>query len=268
MLADGLYNGWLRHQRYLPKAHAFDYPIAMLLLDLDSLPAQFAKSRLWSLEKLNFISFYRRDYLRHPARDLKTAVCELIKQRSGESFAGTIKLLSHPRYLNVIFNPVSFYFCYQQEQLQYIVAEINNTPWNERHCYLLEVSQSQKQTLSFRFEKQFHVSPFMAMNQHYEWRFLLESDRLHIAMALFQDDQRQFDATLQMQHQALTAKAMRRLPLQYPMQTLRVIVRIYWQALRLWCKRIPFVEHPGRRHQDGARSMNGETHESSAHKQR
>lgn len=243
MLPDGIYQGWVQHQRYLPNTHRFQYPVAMLLMDLDKQPAHFAKSRFWSLERFNLISFYRRDYLQHPAQDLKTAVSKLIEESYNEPFVGQVQVLTHPRYLGVIFNPVTFYFCSSNGSLKYIVAEINNTPWNERHAYVLQVS-SQTQPLTFNFDKQFHVSPFMPMAMHYQWQFELEEDAIWINMQLNQDDEPQFDATLKMQFQPFTAKNMRRLPLRFPMQTLAVVWRIYWQAFRLWLKKTPFFNHP------------------------
>lgn len=244
MLPDGIYRGWVHHQRHLPTNHAFQYPLAMLMLDLDDLPSHFKRSRFWSLERFNLISFYRKDYLRSDQADLKKAVTELIKQRSGESFDGTVKILTHPRYLGFVFNPVSFYFCFEQQQLKFIVAEINNTPWNERHAYVLKVNQQQTQPWRFDFDKQFHISPFMPMDIHYHWRFSLQDDAIKINMVLLREGQRQFDATLQAQFQPMTAKTMRWLPIRYPMQTLRVITRIYWQALRLWGKHTPTFSHP------------------------
>jgi uncharacterized protein len=244
MLPDGIYRGWVHHQRHLPKNHEFQYPLAMLMLDLDELQSHFKRSRFWSLERFNLISFYRKDYLQSDQTDLKQAVVELIQQRSGESFSGTVKILTHPRYLGFIFNPVTFYFCYEQQQLKFIVAEINNTPWNERYAYVLKVNQQQNQPWRFDFDKQFHISPFMPMDIQYHWRFQLEQDAININMVLLREGERQFDATLQADFQPMTARSMRWLPIRYPLQTLRVVMRIYWQALRLWGKHTPSFSHP------------------------
>lgn len=244
MLPDGIYRGWVQHQRHLPHEHSFKYPLAMLMLDLDALEQRFARSRLWSLERFNLISFCRRDYLRSETDDLKTAVQELIKQRCAEDFNGQVKILTHPRYLGFIFNPVTFYFCSSGDKLQFIVAEINNTPWNERYAYVLKVDQNQSQPLHFAFDKKFHISPFMPMDVQYHWQFSLQGDALNIHMVMMHDLERQFDATLQATLQPLTAKNMRWLPIRYPLQTLSVVFRIYWQALRLWGKHTPFFSHP------------------------
>lgn len=244
MLPDGIYQGWVQHHRYLPHSHSFKYPLAMLMLDLDELQQRFSGSRLWSLERFNLISFFRRDYLRSDTADLKAAVSELIQQRCDQPFSGQIKILTHPRYLGFIFNPVTFYFCSEADSLKYIVAEINNTPWNERYAYVLKVDENQTQPLHFDFDKQFHISPFMPMDVQYHWRFNIKPEALNIQMVMNNDGERHFDATLTVTMQPLTSKNMRWLPIRYPLQTLRVVFRIYWQALRLWGKHTPFFSHP------------------------
>lgn len=244
MLPEGIYQGWVLHQRYLPRKHSFKYPLAMLLLDLDNLQQQFKRSRLWSLERFNLISFYRRDYLRSDTKDLKTAVSELIRQRCAEDFHGQIKILTHPRYLGFIFNPVTFYFCSDGDTLKYIIADINNTPWNERHAYVLKVTENHQSPLYFSFDKQFHISPFMPMDVQYQWRFHLNPEALAIHMTLIHQGEQHFNASMQARMQPLNSKNMRWLPIRYPMQTLRVVLRIYWQALRLWGKHTPFFSHP------------------------
>ena len=172
-----LFQGWIRHRRYLPKKHSFRYPIFMSWLDLDELDQVMALSPLWSLERFNLVSFYRSDYLGDAEQDLSDAVKYRIKEHTGESFKGRICLLTHLRFLGFCFNPVSFYFCYPvgTESPRYILAEINNTPWNERYCYVLDAGESpvQKDKWEFEFDKAFHVSPFMPMAQHYRWQFSL-----------------------------------------------------------------------------------------------
>ena len=180
-----LYEGWVRHRRYTPKSHAFKYPVFMTWLALDELDQVMALSNCWSLERFNLISFYRNDYLgAHTGQDLSSSVTNRIKEHNGEDFKGRICLLTHLRFLGFCFNPVSFYFCYPEgsESPRYILAEINNTPWNERYCYVLDVEDapSQKKQWTFDFKKAFHVSPFMPMEQHYRWQFSLQESNLTI----------------------------------------------------------------------------------------
>lgn len=240
--------GTVRHRRFSPKKHDFCYPLFMSLIDLDELDQVIATSRWWSKERFNLVSFYRRDYIGGPGQTIKLAVHEKIKQQTGKDFSGRICLLTNLRYLGFGFNSVSFYLCYASgaNDPDYILAEITNTPWNERHCYVLDcLAASNKQgKYAFRFTKQFHVSPFMPMNVEYFWHFKLQPDSTTVHMTLTQDQQRCFDATLQLQSVAMSPQTLRTIPLQFPFMTLTVVFGIYWQALRLWLKRLPVFDHP------------------------
>jgi DUF1365 family protein len=221
----------------------------MSYLDLAELERVMTNSLFWSLERFNLVSFYRRDYLGQDDDDLQDTVKAHIKTHTGEDFTGRIFLLTHLRYLGFCFNPVSFYFCYPQntDQPRFIISEIHNTPWNERHCYLLDTQacpHPSSDNWLFEFDKAFHVSPFMPMDMHYQWRFSLHKDNLTIHMALQQNKEHYFDATLQIKEQVMTAQSMRSIPLRFPLMTLSVVVLIYWQALLLWFKGIPFYSHP------------------------
>lgn len=250
-LRSRLCEGWIRHRRYTPKHHEFRYPIFMTWLDLDELSQVSAISRFWSLERFNLVSFFRKDYLDRSKGCLTDAVKSRIKNQTGHSFDGRICLLTHLRFLGICFNPVSFYFCYPtgEDQPRYILAEINNTPWNERFCYVLDTQSSSKGNgkWTFEFDKTFHVSPFMPMDLRYLWKFSLQDTNLVIHMALHQQQQTCFDATLQLQTTAMTQQTMRNLPLRYPFMTSWVVILIYWNALRLWLKGIPSFEHPAKK---------------------
>lgn len=253
MLSDGIYKGEVVHKRFHPKQHAFNYPLAMILVDVNQLESSFKTSRWWSLERFNLISFYRNDYIQpesHTNSSNKTmsitdVVAEKIFNASGEIFSGTVKLLTNPRFFGYVFNPVSFYLCYDQNNtLKYILSQINNTPWNERHTYVHQVSDQSNAKMVFEFDKAFHVSPFMPMNLNYTWKFILYNNKVDIHMALFDSGVKQFIATMRAKHSPFTAKNMLQLPIEFPLQTLRIVFRIYWHALRLWMKKVPFYEHP------------------------
>lgn len=180
MRPEGIYTGWVRHRRFSPKAHHFNYPLAMVQLDVEQLEKSFARSRWWSLERWNAISFRRKDYLDYPGAGLADSVRNCVEAATGQRPMGRIQIYTQPRFWGFVFNPVSFYWCHNREgEVEAIIAEITNTPWNERHRYVLpasDVSQAGQNKWRFDFAKDFHVSPFMPMELDYRWNFAL-SDR-------------------------------------------------------------------------------------------
>lgn len=238
-----IFSGHVSHSRLQPHAHHFAYPLSLVLLDIDRLTETFEQSSWWSLEHFNLVSFYRRDYLGRHQGDLKTAVQEQIFKHTGERFHGRVLLLTHPRYLGFVFNPVSFYMCFDhQQQLAYVLADINNTPWNQRHCYVFKADKHQQ--VRQQFDKHFHISPFMPMDIRYDWQFELSDNAIKVQMDLYRNEVKQFQAGMDLQGEALTSESMAALPRRFPLQTWRVLARIYWQALRLWLKKTPFFSHP------------------------
>lgn len=248
MLRSRLCEGSVRHRRFEPVEHQFSYGLQMFLLDLEEIPQVAASSRLFSMERRNLIEFRRRDYIGGGDQNIRKSIVDLIARESGEQFDGSIRLLTNLRYWGCLFNPVSFYLCYSasNDALQYIVAEITNTPWKERHAYLLRPEKALRGSgkLRFEFDKVFHVSPFMPMDMRYRWSFSFGPERMAIHMDCYKHGNLAFDATLNLRQQAVQPGAVRRLALSFPGTCAKVIAAIYWQALRLWLKRVPFHTHP------------------------
>ncbi len=242
-MRSALYQGIVTHHRKLPRAHQFCYDTFMVYLHLDELDAFFSLSPLWSLERANWASFRRQDYLRPDIPDLRDAVREEIHQQTGIHFTGDIAMLTHVRYLGYCFNPVTFYYCQHQDQLHFIVAEVNNTPWNERHCYVL-CCDGTTITQRFNTPKQFHVSPFMPMTMHYDWRFSVPGEQLSVSLRNMKDGQQHFCANLNLVRQEATRTHLHQLLLRFPSVTLKTVTGIYWQALQLWLKRTPVYGNP------------------------
>lgn len=247
-LASAVYEGTVRHRRRAPHAHAFTYRVAQLLLDLDEVERMFDDRWLWSSRGRNVAEFRRSDYLGPVELPLADAVRERVRQHTGVQPTGPVRLLTHLRYFGYVFNPVSFYYCYAPDgrTLETVVAEITNTPWSERHAYVLPVDAASRRgrALEWAFPKRFHVSPFMPMDRDYRWRFTAPGDDLHVHMDVLRDGEPEFDATLALERRALTGASLARVLWRYPAMTARVMTAIHWQALKLWLKRNPVHDHP------------------------
>lgn len=246
-LASAIYEGVVRHRRLAPHAHAFDYKMAQMYLDLDEVDTLFARHWLWSNERRNVAQFRRSDYLGPTELSLADAVRERVEKATGERANGPIRLLTHLRYFGYSFNPVTLYYCFAEDgiTLTCVVAEITNMPWRERHAYVLPVdtAQTHGRALGWIFPKAFHVSPFMPMAREYAWRFTTPGDDLRVHMDVLRDGEREFDATLSLQRQPLTSASLARVLWRYPLMTAQVVGAIHWQALRLWLKRNPIYDH-------------------------
>ena len=243
-----IYKGELYHHRYLPRENKFTYTVFFMFLDLSELEHVFDGRWLWSVGRANLANFKRADYLGPANIPLDQAVRGRVEQEFGERPAGRISMLTHLRYYGHCFNPVSFYYCYDaaDTRVEYIVAEITNTPWRERHSYVLKAKlhQEKDKRLRSQFSKKFHVSPFMDMDFWYDWHFKEPGESLRIHMTNFKEENKFFEAVLNMQRREISGAELAWVLIRFPAMTIKVLSMIYWQAFRLWFKKTPYYDHP------------------------
>jgi DUF1365 family protein len=256
--------GWVSHRRFSPIMHGFKYKVMMLYLDLDEQSEVFSHSRLWSdTARWALAKFDREYYLggnkqakntsKTPTKkSIKDSVIDCINTQTGEDFKGSVRLLTNAKYFGFIVNPISVYYCFEHtpdgEKLVYSVLEVTNTPWNEKVQYVIKVEGERKH--SAVFEKAMHVSPFNDSNMDYHWFSCTPKDTINIHLSNVkhssEDKKPFFDATLKLNAHPINQSQLNNVLLAYPFMTLKVMGAIYWQAMRLLAKRLPFVSHPNK----------------------
>lgn len=247
-----IYEGSIRHRRFRPIENTFRYRLFFMYLDLDEMEDVFNLHPLWSIQKGNFAGFYREDHLGDPNVPLKQAVCDEVNRQIGQAPSGPIRLMTHFRYFGYVFNPVSFYFCYDPADtaVETIIAEVHNTPWGEEHVYVMGEGSNEHPLHNWRrhrFAKAFHVSPFMDMHLDYDWRFRVPGPKMNAHVILKENASRLFDASLSLKRRELSKQSLNRVLFLYPFMTGKVVAMIHWQALRLYLKGAPFFVHPKKR---------------------
>jgi uncharacterized protein len=248
-----LYEGSVRHRRHGSPSGEFRYPLFMAYLDLDELPRCFDGHPLWSARRPAPAWFRRADHLGDPRTPLTGAVRELVAERTGRRPDGPIRLLTHLRYFGHCFNPVSFYYCYDAagERVSAVVAHVTNTPWGERHAYVMPVAETTDhgtvRLMRARFEKALHVSPLMGMDHVYDWRLTEPGERLAVHIESHRaGGERVFDATLSLARRELSRSELNRALGRYPLLTVRILTRIYVHAARLRLRGARYFPHPGK----------------------
>lgn len=247
-----IYTGTIFHRRYTPKNHSFNYRLFMLALDVEQMDQQNGATGVFGFSCFKPLWFNAKDYLK-AGQDSKTKnyhksepkplfarITNKVQQLKGNAEISRITMLAQVRCFGVYFSPANFYFCYNKNnECEQMLVEVSNTPWHERHYYLVDITKKDV------CEKEFQVSPFMDLNMRYHWRvkppelnnkllIKIENHKTH------GDMKKVFEAGLAMQPKSLTAKNIFKTWCSLPVMTLKIVTSIYWQALTLVIKRIPF----------------------------
>lgn len=238
MTESALYDGTVFHRRFKPTQHQFSYSIYMFWLKLDEVSELSSSLSHFSGNGRALAEFRRADYLGDNSLSLEDAVRSRMSELNGTPLDGDVFLLGNIRMLGVYFSPVNFYFLRQADgTFSHMLAEVSNTPWNERHHYLVDLSE-QRDT-----EKAFHVSPFNPMDMHYQWKITQPGDTLSLAMNCIRDD-KEFSAGINMKKMSLNSRSLSSVMKRTPSMTIKTVAGIYWQALKLLLKRTPVYSHP------------------------
>jgi DUF1365 family protein len=245
--ASCLYTGAVRHRRFAERPTEFRHELALLHLDLDELPGLL--DGLLVRRAPGIVRVRRRDYLRPLELPLADAVRAAVAARTGTAPDGPVTMLTHPRTIGHCFNPVSFYYCWtpDRERLQAVLVEVTNTPWGERHAYVLPAPLAGGSVLSDHFDKALHVSPFMGMDQRYAVRLTPPGPTASVHIESRDGGGAlRFDATLALTRRELSRASLAASVARYPLATVRVLALIYAHAVRLWLGGVSVHPHPAR----------------------
>lgn len=239
-----LYFGHVIHRRLRPRVHHLRYRVFSLYADLDELPALGRTLPLFSHNRFNVFSFHDQDFGDGSGTPLRAWVERQLAAAGIALGGGHIGLLCYPRLFGYAFNPLSVFFCYAADgTLTAILYEVHNT-FKQKHTYLIRVTQGAGEVIRQRCEKAFYVSPFIPMAGVYEFRVRPAGENVLIAITESDQEGPLLHALFAGERRALTTGRLAATLFTHPLMTLKVIVGIHWEALRLWLKRIPLVTRP------------------------
>ncbi len=239
------YVGRLAHARTTPKPHRFSYRVFMPFVDVEKISDITHRAIGWDSRRLAPARFIRSDFIGDENITVAEAVKRRIFEETNQHFEGRIFLLANWRYFGLQNNPIACYFCKgtSSERLEFIVAEVTNTPWGERHSYVLPVDHSDA-LFQTEFQKKLHVSPFHGMQQQYRWSSTVPDETLAIKLTNLENGKRVFHASLTLSRLPITRFTGLSLLARFPLETAKVTAGIYWQALVLSLRRVPLFAHP------------------------
>lgn len=240
-----LYSGSVSHRRFSPTPHYLRYAMFQMLFDLDEAPLLARRLRLFSANRLNMFSHHDRDHGRGRTGGLRAWVDDTLRESGIPIDGGRILLLCMPRTFGHVFNPLSIFYCHRSNgELAAILCEVNNT-FGERHFYLIEADPQARGVVRQSCAKAFHVSPFMDMAMTYEFELTAPGDAIRTTVRGIDPCGRPiFVASFVGLRRPLTDRALIGMFVGFPLQTLKVVAAIHFEALMLWLKRIEVRPRP------------------------
>lgn len=235
-----LYETRIMHHRLIPCEHRFEYKFFSFYVDLDELDAIVAHSRWVSRNRFNVYAFHDRDHVTRGGLTLKESVEAYLADRRVDIQGGRVMLLTFFRTWGYVFNPVSFYFCFDRNQRPVgVIPEVGNT-FGELKLFYIDGHHGQGDEFHQSVDKFYYVSPFTRLNDQFDFCLSIPGEKLNIQVDTSRQGRKVILTEMTGQRQEWTDQNLLRLTWRFPWVTLKVITLIHWHALRLWLKRVPF----------------------------
>jgi len=239
-MTSSIYNGTVIHKRFKPKIHFFKYKVFSLLIDLSELDILDKRINFFSYNKFNLISFFDKDHGERDGSSLTKWVKKNLKDNEIDTEHIRIKLLCYPRILGYVFNPLSIFYVYNNdEKLISILYEVKNT-FGEQHTYIFKVENDN--LLQHNCVKKFHVSPFIEMDCNYFFRILKPAEKISVIIDQYQSNEKILYASQDGKRTELTSSELIKSYLKHPLMTFKIISAIHFEAFKLWAKGIKFIK--------------------------
>jgi DUF1365 family protein len=241
------YEGRVMHRRHGEVEHRFRYSLCMAYVDLEELSSLVKRESFLSASRFAPASFLRRDHVGEPTQSLDSTIRELVSTETGNSPTGPIRVLTQLRYWGYYFSPLNLFYCFDRdgERVESIVAEVSNTPWKQKHCYVLWSGNRRVGSENeHRHKKAFHVSPFQDMDAEYDWTLSSPGDHLTVLIRSRRSEQPVFDAAMSLRRRPWKRGTLPWMLVKHPVSTAKIVAAIYFEAFRLWLKNAPFYPHP------------------------
>jgi DUF1365 family protein len=228
-----IYNGEVTHTRFKPVRHFLKYKTFSLLIDLDEINELDSRISIFSHNKFNVFSFYDKDHGERDGSNLKEWVLSNIRKFNIEGKINKIKLLCYPRIFGYVFNPLSIFYCYENDKLKAIFYEVKNT-FNEQHTYIFKIKNNDE--IIQKCKKRFYVSPFMDMESYYNFKLINPNNKLSVLIKQTDLTGTILTATQTGDKKEFNLKQLIKNFFKYPLMTIKIISSIHYEALLLWKK--------------------------------